>query len=306
MQLTNGPLSFFGPTPSIDSKKLFVVGAQGRGELVRYDRKSGQFVPYLEGISADNVDFSRDGQWLTYVADPEGTLWRSKVDGTERLQLTFPPMVTYLPRWSPDAKQIAFQGLLLGKPWTMFIVSADGGNLKEIERWEGNIGWSPDGNSLVFSSSSQGYPGASRTPSTIQTMDLKSNQVSTLPGSEGLYSPRWSPDGRFVAALRAGPETLWLFDFSTRQWSELGKIRVGYPSWSHDSKYVYFDSIEREQSFYRLRVVDRKLEQVVSLKGIKRTWVAIFGWSGLAPDDSPLLLRDVGTQEIYALDVELP
>jgi hypothetical protein len=29
-------------------------------------------------------------------------------------------------------------------------------------------------------------------------------------------------------------------------------------------------------------------------------------WLGLAPDDSPLLLRDTGTEEIYALDWEAP
>ncbi len=308
VQLTSGPLNFLGPTPGNDSKKLFVAGAQPRGELVRYDRRSQQFVPYLGGISADTVDFSRDGEWVTYVADPEGTLWRSKADGTERLQLTFPSMVTYLPRWSPDGKQIAFHGILPGKPWTMYIVSAEGGDLREIKPWLGDIGWSPDGSALVFTSGSPVQLGPSHMPTyrknqeVIQTLDLKSNQVSTLPDSEGLYSPRWSPDGRFIAALRAGPETLWVFDLSRRRWSELGKIGAGFPSWSHDSKYVYFDSLE---GFYRFRIADRKLEQIASLKGIKRTGV-IFPWSGLAPDDSPLVLRDIGTQEIYALDWDAP
>lgn len=34
--------------------------------------------------------------------------WCSKVDGTERLQLTFPRLFAFLPRWSPDVTQIAF------------------------------------------------------------------------------------------------------------------------------------------------------------------------------------------------------
>ena len=29
-------------------------------------------------------------------------------------------------------------------------------------------------------------------------------------------------------------------------------------------------------------------------------------WSGLAPDDTPIFVRDVSTQEIYALDVQVP
>ena len=63
-----------GPVPSADGKRLFVIGAQLRGELARYDRKSGEFVPYLSGISADGVDFSKDGKWVVYVEYPDGTL----------------------------------------------------------------------------------------------------------------------------------------------------------------------------------------------------------------------------------------
>ncbi len=35
-------------------------------------------------------------------------LWRSKLDESERLQLTYPPMYAVLPRWSPDGKKIIF------------------------------------------------------------------------------------------------------------------------------------------------------------------------------------------------------
>ncbi len=302
MQLTNGPLNYLGPVPSKDGKRLFVIGSQPRGELARYDARSGQFVPYLGGISASHVSFSKDGQWVAYYSFPEGSLWRSKIDGGERLQLTFPPMQTALPRWSPNSKQIAFQGMTPSKPWMMYLVSADGGSPQELAPGEGDINWSPDGQSLVFGDTPLFLePGPSRVLA-IHVMDLKTRQVSTLPGSEGLYGPRWSPDGRMIAALRAGAENLLVFDLVTRKWTELERIYVGFPSWSHDSKYVYFDSPEGEPGFYRVRVADHKLERLFSLKGLRLA----DGWTGLAPDDSPLVLRDVGTQEIYALDWQAP
>ena len=109
-----------------------MTGVQQRAELVRYDAKSGDFAPYLGGISAGDVDFSRDGQWVTYVSYPDDTLWRSKLDGSARLQLTYPPMRTGLGHWSPDGQQIAFAGALPGKPWKVYLISKDGGSPQSL------------------------------------------------------------------------------------------------------------------------------------------------------------------------------
>jgi Tol biopolymer transport system component len=108
IKLTSSPLSLMSPLPSKDGKKLFVVGLTLRGELMRYDSKSGQFDPFLGGISVEFLDFSKDGQWVAYVSFPDGALWRSKVDGSEGLQLSYPPGSALLPRWSPDGKKIVF------------------------------------------------------------------------------------------------------------------------------------------------------------------------------------------------------
>jgi serine/threonine protein kinase/Tol biopolymer transport system component len=307
LQLTSGPLSFKGPQPSYDSRKLFTIGVQRRGELLRYDTKSKQFMPYLSGISADTVDFSKDGQWITYVTVPDGALWRSKTDGTEKLQLTFPTTMTaYLPRWAPDGKRIAFQGLSPGESWSMYIVSADGGDLHKIRPWPGDPGWSPDGSSMVFSTAPLVFDAGASTRSTIQIMDLRSRQVSTLPDSEGFFAPRWSPDGRYIAALDADSNRLQLFDLSSRKWRELGGVEAAYPNWSRDSRYIYFRSRDRPPWFSRFRISDASLERIASLQEVRRTGVFGWTWVGLTPDDNPLILRDTGTEEIYALDVDLP
>ena len=304
VHLTVGPMDFLGPVPSKDGKKLFVIGWQRRSELTRYDLKSQQFVPFMSGISADGPSFSKDGQWVAYTTVPEESLWKSKADGSERLQLTFPPFTAYGPRWSPDGKRIAFQGIMPGQPWKMYLISSDGGEAEEVMTGIGDLGWSPDGNSLIFHSGMADF--LSTSPRAIQLLDLKTRQISTFPGSDGLYSPRWSPDGRYIAALRVGSETLQILDVRTKRWIELAKIGVGFPIWSWDSKYIYFDSLESIPNLYRVRIADHSLEKVASLGRIRLAPTMGGNLTGLAPDDSPLVVRNVGNQEIYALDLELP
>jgi eukaryotic-like serine/threonine-protein kinase len=303
-QLTTGPMDFLGPLPGRDNKGLFVIGWQGRGELARYDVKTQQFVPYMSGMSAAGIAFSNDGRWMAYTSVPEGNLWKSKVDGSERLQLTFSPVQAYQPRWSPDGKKIAFEAIMPGQPWKMYLISTDGGQPEEVMTGIGDLGWSPDGTSLIFHSGMPDF--LSNFPRAIHILDLKTRQTSTVPGSEGLYSPRWSPDGRYIAALRVGPEILLIFDVRTKKWTESTKIAVDFPIWSRDSKYVYFDSAENAPNLYRVQIADRKLEKVASLRGIRLAPTLGGFLNGLTPDDSPLVLRDVGNQEIYALDLELP
>ena len=305
VQLTTGPLSFDQALPGNDGHQIFVSGLQPRSELVRYDSRSQQFLPFLSGISVEQVDFSPDGQWAAYVTLPEFTLWRSRVDGSERLQLTSAPLYAILPRWSPDGKQIAFSAAEYGKPWKIFLVSAQGGAIQGLlseNRSEMDPTWSPDGKQIVFG---QDFTAAQD----IQVLNLQTHQLSVVPGSQGKFSPRWSPDGRFLAALSGDSQKLLLFDFKTQEWTDwlTGQNAFGYPTWSRDSKYLYFDSnFSNDRSYRRLKVGESKAEQIVSLKNLRRYFDFLGSWSGLAPDGTPLFVRDTSTQEIYALDVQCP
>jgi Tol biopolymer transport system component len=303
VQLTSGPMAFFSPLPSKDGKKLFVVGALARGELTRYDTRSAEFVPFLSGISADSVSFSKDGQWVAYVSFPEGTLWKSKLDGSQRIQLTYPPLTAVFPSWSPDGQQIVFYGMRLRQKTKLYTVATEGGTPREMipedSAEEYDPTWSPDGTRIAF-----GGPPAEVT-GTIRILDVNTHQILTLPDSKGLFSPRWSPDGRYLIAMPLDSRSLSLFDFATEKWEQIAKLSMGFPNWSKNGDYVYFLHEENQPSVMRVRIRDRKVERIADLKNFRQTgyWNV---WLGLAPDDSPLLLRDAGTQEIYALDWQAP
>jgi hypothetical protein len=97
-----------------------------------------------------------------------------------------------------------------------------------------------------------------------------------------------------------------LFNLQSRTWTELAKATFGYPTWSRDSEYIYFDTLGADPAFFRVRVRDRKVERIFGLEHVPRAVGTSGAWTGLAPDGSPLIQRDVSLDEIYALDWEAP
>jgi Tol biopolymer transport system component len=322
-QLTSGPVSFNEALPSKDGKYLFAVGMAPRGELVRYDDRSKQFVPVLSGVSAEFVSFSKDGQWVAYVTYPDGALWRSKADGTDRLQLVqssfflsvfsslapggAPPSYALSPRWSPDGTEIAYYSQAPGRLARMYRVSPSGGQPQELlsslsqARMDPN--WSPDGKKVCFGGASGIAP--LPTPN-IHILDLETQTVTDVPGSNGFFSPRWSPDGRYLTALSLDSARLALFDFSSQKWEEIvARAFFSFPCWSHNGRYLYYLQGVNNPAIVRFGIANRKAERVVDLKDFPTA--GFYGSSlSLTPDDQPIMTRNIGTQEIFALDWQAP
>ena len=89
---------------------------------------------------------------------------------------------------------------------------------------------------------------------------------------------------------------------------DVGHGGLGWPHYSGDSQFVYVTDAGDQHApvLYRIRIADQKVERVATLdvpNGLIGIWG---GWMSTTLDGSPLLLRDLEVEEIYALDVDLP
>jgi len=304
-QLTSGPIRWARPIPSKDGTKIFARGVIPNGELERLDPQSHQFQPYLHGISAESVSFSPDGKSVVYVSFPEGILWRANRDGSNPVQLTDPPLYPTFPRWSPDGVHILFSDTTSTWNNKTYILSSQGGVPRPILPGDGEVErdgvWSPDGREIAFSAT-ETRDGKVRFM--IRVLDMASQQATKIVGSEDRYSPRWSPDGKYLVALNIKDGSISIFEFETQEWTTLfEESHNDLPNWSRDGKFVYFVRAVDDRGVFRIRLSDRKVEKVVDLKGFR--FISALGpWMGLDPDDTPLLMRDTGGDDIYALTLE--
>ena len=295
-------MSYRGPLPTKDGRKLMVRAEAPKGELVQYDSKIGEFIPILPSISARTVAYSKNKNWIAYTSLADNSLWRCRTDGTQCLQLTQDFKNTVMPRWSPDGQTIAFMGIGFTGDWGVFAVPANGGTIRQLSHDDlakGYPDWSPDGQKLAFSD----VPPVSQ-PGGIYILDLRSQKVTTLPNSAGYSFPRWSPDGRSLVAQHSGDEHLYLFEFDSGKWRSLADVPASYPNWSSDGRYVYFRSGTAEgPAVFRAVLASHTVEKITSLDGVERGPFFMGDWLGLAPDNSPLAIRNSTIEDIYAWDL---
>jgi Tol biopolymer transport system component len=300
LQVTGTPMAL---APSTSSKTLFlVIDHPYRGELWKSAAGRGLQL-FLPGISAAYVAYSRDRQWITYADPMNGSLWRSRVDGSDALQLTQPPVEVQVSSWSPDGRRIAYMRREPDKPWRIFLIDRDGGpteQASEGDDYQGGPSWSRDGKAIVY-----GNVTCEDTQNCwIRRLDMASRKTEILGDSHGFRTARWSPDGKHIAALKPQTHELMLFDQNTQHWKPLADSIWGDTvEWSNDSQSVYVDSPNNEKrKVERIWISDGRRMTVWDLDLLQKSAGTVGTWIGLTPDNSPILLHTTNSSDIYSVN----
>jgi sugar lactone lactonase YvrE len=312
VQLSSGEPIFSSQVEFRHSRTFYAVGTTPLGQLQRFDFSLRAWVPHLGGISAQSVEYSRDGQRLVYTTYPEGELWICNADGSDPVQLIRAPMLADIGRWSPDDRMIAFTGKSgPGQPWRIYLVDPTGGNVRAAtpkESRAGDFAWMANGRKLVFAAPTARFATEEHY---LRLLDLATGEIIKFPGSDGLYSPRLSPDNSTLAAQVWPSQELVVYRFSERVWTKLARPGPGitdWESWSRDGESIwYWDGLNGR--IVRCHVRENKHEEMLKLKyeemltAKPEEMAGLVGyWFNLTPNDEPMILRRRDIQQIYAFD----
>lgn len=295
---------------ALDAGGRILAGGPARwDEVLRYDRARTSWTPFLN--DARDVNFRLDGARLAYVRVSDLSLWVADASGAHARELVGPPMQAMLPRWSPDGSQLAFDARTPTTSWRLYRIGGDGHGLQPLSdpdpaNSQGAPTWSPDGRTLLYANALCG----SAADCGIHRLDLGGQAVRLLRGSLGLRTARWSPDGRWVAALEARSNNVMLLDLAApdtrQQWRRLWPHSVDdFLAWSADSRNLYFvPRDEANATIERLTLAPGAVPvEVASYRDPTPSTANPYDWFDLGPGDTPMLAHIGSGSAILALTV---
>jgi Tol biopolymer transport system component len=304
--VTGGPLDYQAPGTMPGNSHIYFIGATLEFQLLQAVPHSSQFTAMDKNLSAASLaQYSPDGKWVAWLNAADNSLWRSHIDGSDRIALTAPPLRIFNFQWSPDNKRLAVMGEEPGKPWKIYFLDADGGQPVPVlneNRNQADPSWSPDGRFLVFGRPPDRMDNVQ--PKAIYQLDLATHQVTEIPGSVGLFSPRLSADGRYLVAMPLDQTSLRLYDRVTGQWTTITEQAAGDPTFSHDGRYLYFQNfLETGRPIYRIAIPEGKPELVATIDNLLPISATEYRLIGLAPGDLPIVTARTPEVNIYQTDL---
>jgi Tol biopolymer transport system component/DNA-binding winged helix-turn-helix (wHTH) protein len=302
-RLTTGPINFRAPQPYANSSKLFARGQISRAAMTSIDLTTGSVDTLMPDKFAALASYSPDGEWVVYYStNPEQALFKCTRSGTDRHLLIPNPTQSSMPQWSPDGARIVVSIRNPQEAWHLALISMTDGVREEFRFIRTNAispSWRPDGNALVFGT----IPQVEKDPEAIALyeLDLTRREVSKLQGSTGMYMPAVSPNGQYIAALRAESNKLNIFDTRRSLWLPESADTTAYVTWLSDNSGVVFVNHDSQGlRIRRCRVPSMQVDTIQHLGTFKQ----FSTWIGLAPNGHFLIPRDLSTQEIYQLEAK--
>ncbi|HNS49762.1 MAG TPA: hypothetical protein PKO09_01100 [Anaerolineae bacterium] len=217
---------------------IYLMGSDGSNRIPITEASS-------DFVSAPS--WSPGGDRLAFVSDRDGSadIWVADREGREAVNLTRDSSKDNCPAWSPDGQWIAFASVRDSPYWELYVMQADGSELRRLTWWEGASdlwpSWSPDGRRLAFASKRDGnweiYSAAADGTDLIRlTYDPADDQ-----------HPSWSPDGRWIGfdSLRGGYADVYVVPAEggdVRNVSRLSSASDLGPTWSPDGSRIAFCS----------------------------------------------------------------
>lgn len=294
--------------PPSDTKLFVMNSAVDQHGVMEYDPHTKRMQYILKNDSVGYIDPSRNGKWLVWIGLYDHGLTIARTDGSQEQSFSSLNTLRFmeLPRWSPDGREVAFMGKRSHHPWRDYILRVSDGVLREASKGNDNQGaptWSPDGKYLLYGN--VGCLGAQTCA--IHRIDLATGNVETIPGSSGLMTARWSPNGKYIAALQPTRHQLMLFDVATQKWRVLATgINGADISWMANSQYVYADVMGANARIVRVDINSGTQKTVLELNQIARFNLKTAHGSTFCPGPHGTLILPWPSPvtEIYSYNVE--
>ncbi len=303
--LTNGPVDYQSPVSNLSGSKLFFTGAASLVQYRVFDPALNEFVLFqVDDQPVSSLNFSSNGKWRTWVRSSDSTLWRSRWDGEERVELSPSPLQIRLARWSPDNSQIVLMAREPGKAWQIYIMSATGGTPRPIlpgDAAQTDPEWAPDGNSILFART-LARGAAIPSAESLWRFDLLHAKVAEIPNSQAMTKARYSPNGRYISAISDG--AIMLLDLKNGRWSRLINLSVDNTFWSSSGEKLFAQATkEKGQPLYEISAPGGQARIIEATTRLASENFVAFRLIGLGTNDRPIIAAQLATANIFSRDI---